>query len=61
MPTIGFITKFRNEFEDHLEGRPCPYEKRAPKIGFQWKHTEEESRMTEQSAPAVSTTGDKEI
>jgi NADH-quinone oxidoreductase subunit F len=26
MPTIGFITKFRNEFEDHLEGRPCPYE-----------------------------------
>ncbi len=27
MPTIGFITKFRNEFEDHLEGRPCPYEK----------------------------------
>ena len=27
MPTIGFLTKFRNEFEDHLEGRPCPYEK----------------------------------
>jgi NADH-quinone oxidoreductase subunit F len=27
MPTIGFITKFRNEFEDHLEGRPCPYER----------------------------------
>jgi NADH-quinone oxidoreductase subunit F len=27
MPTIGFITKFRNEFEDHLDGRPCPYEK----------------------------------
>ena len=27
MPIIGFVTKFRNEFEDHLEGRPCPYEK----------------------------------
>jgi NADH-quinone oxidoreductase subunit F len=27
MPTIGFVTKFRKEFEDHLEGRPCPYEK----------------------------------
>jgi NADH-quinone oxidoreductase subunit F len=27
MPTMGFIKKFRKEFEDHLEGRPCPYEK----------------------------------
>jgi NADH-quinone oxidoreductase subunit F len=27
MPIIGFIAKFRNEFEDHLDGRPCPYEK----------------------------------
>ena len=27
MPTIGFVTKFREEFEDHLEGRPCPFEK----------------------------------
>jgi len=27
MPIIGFVTKFRKEFEDHLEGRPCPYEK----------------------------------
>jgi len=26
MPTIAFIKKFRKEFEDHLEGRPCPYE-----------------------------------
>ncbi len=25
MPTIGFVKKFRNEFEDHLNGRPCPY------------------------------------
>ncbi len=26
MPTISIVDKFRNEFEDHLEGRPCPYE-----------------------------------
>ena len=25
MPTIGFVKKFRKEFEDHLEGRGCPY------------------------------------
>jgi NADH-quinone oxidoreductase subunit F len=27
MPTIAFVKKFRQEFEDHLEGRPCPFEK----------------------------------
>lgn len=27
MPIIGFIKKFREEFEAHLEGRPCPHEK----------------------------------
>jgi NADH-quinone oxidoreductase subunit F len=27
MPTIAFVKKFRREFEDHLEGRPCPFEK----------------------------------
>jgi NADH-quinone oxidoreductase subunit F len=27
MPTIAFVKKFRKEFEDHLEGRACPYEK----------------------------------
>ncbi|MGA2991767.1 MAG: NADH-quinone oxidoreductase subunit NuoF [Candidatus Korobacteraceae bacterium] len=27
MPTIAFVEKFRSEFEDHLEGRPCPFEK----------------------------------
>jgi NADH-quinone oxidoreductase subunit F len=27
MPTIAFIKKFRKEFEDHLEGRGCPFEK----------------------------------
>jgi len=25
MPTIGFVKKFRKEFEDHLDGRGCPY------------------------------------
>jgi NADH-quinone oxidoreductase subunit F len=26
MPTISIVKKFRKEFEDHLEGKPCPYE-----------------------------------
>ncbi|HTV03968.1 MAG TPA: NADH-quinone oxidoreductase subunit NuoF [Acidobacteriaceae bacterium] len=25
MPTIGFVQKFRKEFEDHLNGKGCPY------------------------------------
>jgi len=25
MPMIAFVQKFRQEFEDHLEGRPCPF------------------------------------
>jgi NADH-quinone oxidoreductase subunit F len=25
MPTIAFVEKFRDDFEAHLEGRPCPY------------------------------------
>ncbi len=29
MPTISIVKKFRNEFEDHLEGRPCPYDPEA--------------------------------
>ncbi len=27
MPIISYIQKFRGEFEDHLNGKPCPYEK----------------------------------
>ena len=27
MPTISIIQKWRQEFEDHLAGRPCPYER----------------------------------
>jgi NADH-quinone oxidoreductase subunit F len=26
MPTISFVEKFYDEFEAHLEGRPCPYD-----------------------------------
>ena len=26
MPMAAFVKKFRKEFEDHLDGRPCPYE-----------------------------------
>ncbi len=29
MPIISIVKKFRQEFEDHLEGRPCPYEPAA--------------------------------
>jgi len=27
MPTIAFVNKFRDEFEAHLDGRPCPFER----------------------------------
>jgi NADH-quinone oxidoreductase subunit F len=26
MPTISIVKKFRQEFEDHLEGKPCPFD-----------------------------------
>lgn len=26
MPTIAFVEKFRDEFEAHLDGKPCPHE-----------------------------------
>ncbi len=29
MPTISIVKKFREEFEAHLEGRPCPFEQGA--------------------------------
>ncbi len=29
MPTISIVKKFRREFEDHLEGKPCPFDKQA--------------------------------
>jgi NADH-quinone oxidoreductase subunit F len=25
MPILGFVKKFRQEFEDHLNGKPCPH------------------------------------
>jgi NADH-quinone oxidoreductase subunit F len=27
MPTISFVEKFRDEFEAHLDGHPCPFER----------------------------------
>ena len=27
MPTMAFVKKFREEFEDHLDGKPCRFEK----------------------------------
>jgi NADH-quinone oxidoreductase subunit F len=29
MPTISIVKKFRQEFEDHLEGQPCTFEKES--------------------------------
>ena len=26
LPTISIVEKFRDEFEAHLDGKPCPYE-----------------------------------
>ena len=27
LPTISIVEKFREEFEAHLDGKPCPYER----------------------------------
>jgi NADH-quinone oxidoreductase subunit F len=32
MPTIAFVKKFRNEFESHLSGQPCPYESQGAPV-----------------------------
>jgi NADH-quinone oxidoreductase subunit F len=29
LPTISIVEKFREEFEAHLDGKPCPYENAA--------------------------------
>ncbi len=29
LPTISIVKKFRQEFEDHLNGKPCPYDGKA--------------------------------
>src|SRR5579885_1982385 len=33
MPTMSIVEKFYHEFEDHLDGKPCPYEK-ARQLGM---------------------------
>jgi NADH-quinone oxidoreductase subunit F len=30
MPTMAFVKKFRDEFEAHLDGRPCPFDHSKP-------------------------------
>jgi NADH-quinone oxidoreductase subunit F len=32
MPIISYIQKYRQEFEDHLDGKPCPLEKAAEPV-----------------------------
>jgi NADH-quinone oxidoreductase subunit F len=32
MPTIAFVKKFRKEFEEHLDGKACPFEKSAEPV-----------------------------
>ncbi len=32
MPAISIVKKFRREFEDHLDGRPCPFEAKAVEV-----------------------------
>jgi NADH-quinone oxidoreductase subunit F len=34
MPVIAIVKKFREEFEAHLEGRPCPFEEQGALVGF---------------------------
>jgi len=29
MPIISYVQKYRKEFEDHLDGKPCPFDKAA--------------------------------
>jgi len=33
MPTLSFVDKFRDEFEAHLDGRPCPFEQGNRMVG----------------------------
>jgi NADH-quinone oxidoreductase subunit F len=32
MPTLSIVEKFRQEFEDHLNGKPCPYEHKGSMV-----------------------------
>jgi NADH-quinone oxidoreductase subunit F len=32
MPTISIVNKFREEFEAHLEGKPCPFEEHGAAV-----------------------------
>jgi NADH-quinone oxidoreductase subunit F len=32
MPAISIVKKFHQEFEDHLNGRPCPFEAKTEEV-----------------------------
>jgi NADH-quinone oxidoreductase subunit F len=32
MPIISYVQKYRKEFEEHLDGKPCPFEKAAEPV-----------------------------
>jgi len=32
MPIISYVQKYRKEFEEHLDGKPCPYEKASEPV-----------------------------
>jgi NADH-quinone oxidoreductase subunit F len=34
IPTMSIVDKFRSEFEEHLEGKPCPYKMSVPEPAF---------------------------
>ena len=34
IPTMSIVDKFRSEFEEHLEGKPCPYKMNVPEPAF---------------------------
>jgi NADH-quinone oxidoreductase subunit F len=34
IPTMSIVDKFRTEFEEHLEGKPCPYKMSVPEPAF---------------------------
>jgi len=32
LPTISIVEKFRDDFEAHLNGKPCPYERASEPV-----------------------------
>ena len=36
IPTMSIVDKWRSEFEDHLDGKPCPFETEGKILSFRW-------------------------